>query len=206
MKKIIFLFFFILFYSGQVFGQINPVENLLYNGWYAEGSQQFELTWKPPTPSGNSLVGYNIYRGNEFYGFQTETSLYYLINDVNNQPYYNGPLSFLQPAPFWAHVTAVYSLDVESSFIDSVFVAGYILGTKEIKPINKTFLYPNPTSGKLYIKNKEIQKITLFDLRGKLVKEFEPAPEIDISKFPAGIYFIKLISGKKTTVDKIILE
>ncbi len=206
MKKITILIIFAFFSLMESFGQISPVENLYYNGWYAEGSQQFELAWEPPTPSDNSLVGYNIYRGNEFYGFQTETSLYYLTNDLNNQPYYNCPLSFLEPAPFWAHVTAVYSPDVESFFIDSVFVAGYILGIKEIKPLNKTVLYPNPTSGKIFIDNKEVEKIRLFNLHGKLVKEFGPVMQIDLSQFAKGIYLVKLITDEKTLVNKIIVE
>ncbi len=58
-------------------------------------------------------------------------------------------------------------------------------------------IYPNPTNGNLFIhktNNSEEQKITLYDIQGKLILEkyFRDKTELDVSDFKTGVYLIRV--------------
>ncbi len=60
---------------------------------------------------------------------------------------------------------------------------------------NEIRLFPNPTSGMLFIENKNNTpiKLEIYDLPGKLILKPEiNASNIDISKIPAGMYVVKI--------------
>jgi|GEM_PF-2475529 len=69
-------------------------------------------------------------------------------------------------------------------------------------------IYPNPTSGVLKIESSiEIYYLEIYDMVGQLVYESKLKPEINISKFNAGIYFIKLyIKNDMIHTKKIMLN
>jgi hypothetical protein len=70
-----------------------------------------------------------------------------------------------------------------------------IITTRLINPSNKepVVLYPNPTTGILYLREKNSNSIIeLYDYTGKLLKLYFLATEtIDISEFENGIYLLK---------------
>jgi len=80
-------------------------------------------------------------------------------------------------------------------------------------------IYPNPTHGKFQITKSKIQtnsrfqipdsKIVVVDLFGKIVESYNLEPEtwnleLNISKLPAGIYFVRIYLENQTIVKKII--
>lgn len=72
---------------------------------------------------------------------------------------------------------------------------------------SKITLYPNPTSGKLRIRNEEseIKSVRLFDMTGRLIHEAQNVDNkelvLDISGFAGGVYLID-IDGQKMKVVK----
>lgn len=59
---------------------------------------------------------------------------------------------------------------------------------------SKLALFPNPTSGMLFIK-KEFEGVRVFDLNGKMVLEKQGAAqrELDVSKLANGLYFLEAL-------------
>ena len=82
-------------------------------------------------------------------------------------------------------------------------------GIRDDKPSTISF-YPNPTTGKLKIKNEEfrIEIIQVFNLYGEKVLEAAVSNEIDLTDQPPGIYFARIVidgvltSTRKFTVSK----
>jgi len=183
------------------FGQTNPITNLTWSQTYEFPNNYFSLQWDAPALPHSTLIGYNVYRENELYRFQTGNSLYLLPQGSNCDI----DFLFYDPAPFLVHVTAVYSPgNTESTFTETVQVLGALLSNPEFKKIDAV-LYPNPTNGILNIGNRNLTKILIYDISGKIIKEFKPQPTIDLSSMPKGFYLIKLISDKGESIDKIIV-
>ena len=71
-------------------------------------------------------------------------------------------------------------------------------------------IYPNPTKGTInlkYSKELEIKSITINDLFGQLVEEFEPNQQtIDITALSKGIYLLKILVNQGQYVKKIIVD
>jgi hypothetical protein len=206
MKKTTLTISLFLLFIFQSFGQINPVVNLTWFQEYTNMQNFFELSWQEPASPHGALVGYNVYRGNDFYRFQTETSVRYLQAAVYPN---NTDITFLlynNGLEFDMHVTAVYNPgNVESGYTETAFTLGAALKTTNFNnEIVK--LYPNPTHGVLNLDNDKLTKIMVYDFSGKKIKEFDPQPQIDLSDFSKGIYLIKLFSNEKITVDKLIID
>lgn len=73
----------------------------------------------------------------------------------------------------------------------------------------KVIIFPNPSSNILFIDNieKQIQKIELFDLQGRLLKtinENNDKYKIDISNFTSATYLVKLSTEKGNQIVKIV--
>ena len=101
-------------------------------------------------------------------------------------------------APFFKDAEASYSTSCSPLGIeDSVF--------------DKVAIYPNPTQGELHVDNIVLEKATVYDAMGKLVKTttFTSGANnntIRLEGFPKGIYYIYLESEGANTAKKIIVE
>ncbi len=67
-------------------------------------------------------------------------------------------------------------------------------------------IYPNPSNGIINIGNKNLNRIVVYDITGKKIKELKASSQIDLSDVSKGIYLINLISDEGVTVNKIILQ
>ena len=56
------------------------------------------------------------------------------------------------------------------------------------------------------IKSENLKKIKVFSLNGKIIKEFNPKEQIDLSRISKGIYIIKLIFESGISTQKIIVK
>ena len=211
--KILILLLFVMFIVNS-FGQNNPVQNLTWSHWYEYPNNFFQLNWDVPFEPHNELIGYNVYRNNELFRFQTETTLfnYYapLYGVVSNCGGENFLLADNLGQPFLneieIHVTAVYNPgQIESEYLQTVFDEGLLLSSNSIAE-EKVILFPNPTKGLLNIGNLNFEKIIIYDISGKVIKKFDATTQIDLSDMSKGLYIIKLFSERKTLVDKIAIE
>ncbi|NVK52804.1 MAG: T9SS type A sorting domain-containing protein, partial [Flavobacteriaceae bacterium] len=69
-------------------------------------------------------------------------------------------------------------------------------------------LYPNPTNGEINITNivDQIKRIEIYNTIGKKLLTTK-STKINISSFPKGIYYLKIVSlNKKFTNKKVILK
>ncbi|MCU0338670.1 MAG: T9SS type A sorting domain-containing protein [Spirosomaceae bacterium] len=71
-------------------------------------------------------------------------------------------------------------------------------------------VYPNPTAGFLYIQNPTEGRIELINVAGQLLGQqtvVKPTEEasFDLSRLPAGVYFVRLIGADSQTTRKVIV-
>jgi len=90
-----------------------------------------------------------------------------------------------------------------------VFVMDNSSKANGIDSQNTFKIMPNPATNylKLYFQNDEIRKITLFNLIGKLINQYETIAKnfiIDISHFPKGTYFLKVEENGEISVQKFV--
>ena len=76
---------------------------------------------------------------------------------------------------------------------------------------DKAALYPNPTKDQVNITNITLEKATVYNVSGQLVKSFTLNPDntnntISLSGLPSGIYFVYLINKDAATVKKLIVK
>ncbi|SRX75404.1 T9SS type A sorting domain-containing protein [Aequorivita antarctica] len=201
MKTITFTVGLFLLFTFQSFGQINPVLNLTWEQSYIFPNNIFELAWEEPASPHDELIGYNVYREDELYRFQTETSL-------NNANCGEDFLYYGNGEAFYAHVTAVYNPGaVESDYTETVLVGGLVIGIKEYTT-QKAILYPNPSHGILNIRlNTPLAKpleMTIFDVLGKRVYSTALNNEnsaLDVSFLENGFY-VAVFQGENGTYKK----
>lgn len=78
------------------------------------------------------------------------------------------------------------------------------LGVESQNQINIT-LYPNPTSGEIFIQTAEkINQIQITDMNGRLLLKSENADEIGLSTFENGIYLLQIETENGTFVEHVI--
>ena len=96
---------------------------------------------------------------------------------------------------------------------DMPFIITYTaeaLGTSEIRQMdNRVRVYPNPAAD--YFKlalpsetDKAKTTVSLYDMSGKMVKEFKVADQYDISTLGKGAYMVKVKDGSTVKVTKLI--
>ncbi|MEO8532226.1 MAG: T9SS type A sorting domain-containing protein [Flavobacterium sp.] len=94
--------------------------------------------------------------------------------------------------------TAIYSATcIKLGIEDSVF--------------DKAVVYPNPTKGEVNINNIAIEKATVYNSLGQLVKTFtldsaNTSNTINLSGLTKGVYYVYLINQDAASAKKIILE
>jgi len=93
--------------------------------------------------------------------------------------------------------TATYSATCTLGIEDSVF--------------DKIVIYPNPTEGQLHIDNIILEKATVYNANGKLVRTelFTKGLSnnyINLTDLSKGIYYVYLQSADANTTKKIVVE
>ena len=102
-----------------------------------------------------------------------------------------------------------------------VFIAKYgtsdcdfssTVSIQENEDISNVIIYPNPTTGKLYIHYplNNIEKVELYDLFGKCVLKIEVQESsndlvIDVSRFPKALYLLQLTDRNNNRIGKKIV-
>jgi len=76
---------------------------------------------------------------------------------------------------------------------------------------NTVVMYPNPTKGKVTIDNLTLEKASIYNTSGQLVRSFtldsaNTSNTIDLSGLPRGVYYIYMINQDAASAKKIIVE
>jgi hypothetical protein len=109
---------------------------------------------------------------------------------------------------------AIYSLSVIANGIPSApysfAFAGCITGIKEKEQQNAIYLYPNPASETVQIKNPGSDSgiVTIFNCMGKMVLQQNITPysiQIDVSGLANGLYSVELRGNKSTRLQKLVI-
>ena len=149
-------------------------------------------------------MGYNIYRDNESYRFQTQR---YLANYGIN-PNCGQDFMFYESGGdgFEIHITAVYGVEsTESGYMETQFAQNNLLNVDRYSK-QKALIYPNPTTGIINIGNMNLTEIAIFDTSGKKIKAMAPQAQLDLSDISKGIYLMKLVSADAILVEKIVIK
>ncbi|MDA3868121.1 MAG: T9SS type A sorting domain-containing protein [Salinivirgaceae bacterium] len=201
--KPLFLIIFVTAMLQSAFSQLNPIQNLDWYHTYPNQVNTYSLTWETPETSSDNLVGYNVYRNDEVYRFQTDTAIYYGIDSSN------APQDFLMFdfGSFYIHVTAVYNDSTdESGYIDSVHCGGVIIGLGDILK-NEFAIYPNPAKDYVQIQTEqEVNSIEIINMAGQVIHKNKQSKMIDINKIPQGTYVLKASTNKGIKTEILIKE
>ena len=65
--------------------------------------------------------------------------------------------------------------------------------------------YPNPTKGELTF-DRLVERIEIIDLAGKTVGVYENKKQLNIETLPSGAYYLRITTGDKTIMRKVIKE
>jgi type IX secretion system substrate protein len=66
-------------------------------------------------------------------------------------------------------------------------------------------MYPNPTNHTLTVIGDEIQNVEIYDVKGRRLGSYKKL-NIDISKFPQGIYMVKVKTKSESVTKKIVIK
>lgn len=97
------------------------------------------------------------------------------------------------------------------------FTVGFALPTEPIADEKRIMLYPNPTNGKISVEVihlfREKAEISVTDILGRKVYEEHVAingndllKDIDLSPYPAGVYFVTVSDGVVQFTEKVVKE
>src|SRR5699024_10613292 len=68
-------------------------------------------------------------------------------------------------------------------------------------------IYPNPTNDYFKVEkssNVNIESIRIYNISGKLVKEFAESERYNVSDLNSGIYFLRIKTDKSQTIKKLV--
>ncbi len=164
-----------------------------------------ELTWEIPVSPDPSFLHYTIYRHTEndpFSALAIGTTTSTSFQDVSAEEevtYY-----------YWITVSTTSGHEslfsaVDSARIGSITGAIYAHGKEEVR------VYPNPSSGKVYLSSpgNSFSQVEVYNPAQQMIQQisghyFQAASEIDLTLFPAGIYTIKLIGDESVRIVRVV--
>ncbi len=86
------------------------------------------------------------------------------------------------------------------------FKLSSIISINELSNKKGNSIFPNPTSGILYLGNTSIDRAEVYDIYGQLIMSENNLTILDLSNYGKGVYFIKIQSNEGTYTQKIILK
>ncbi len=198
-KSLLSIIIILAFNLGS--GQINPVQNLNWNHYYDYTNYRniYSLSWQEPETPHHELIGYNIYRGNELYKFQT-------TNSVGCNPDWGitSGCDFVTANPFTGSVKAVYEGNIESE--PSTFQVGGIMLSVNDSKLKSLSLFPNPAKEILTF-SEGVSNISVTDLSGKIIKQFSNSEKsINISNLVKGTYIITATSKSGELINRKFIK
>lgn len=133
------------------------------------------------------------------------------VTAIPNQTIATTPITFVDLTPYIGQTIYIAwvndNLDKYTISIDDISIVSHgVLGLDETKANAETEVYPNPVTNEFKISNtKNIQKVSVTDASGRIVKEFANASEsYDVSSLQPGTYMVSIQTATGTETKKII--
>ena len=71
----------------------------------------------------------------------------------------------------------------------------------------KVSLYPNPTSGMIYIELDKTFDAVVYNYQGQVVmREYNNERQLDLSNLSTGIYFVEIREGHNIMIEKVVVK
>ena len=205
MKKIITLF--IALYPFIANAQCPTPSNLTYN--YIN-SQDVQLNW---TENGTANAWDITVVPNFYVGAPLPTDSY-SVSSANSFTFANFPITgcnvfFVRSVCSATEVSPWVALATSGCDTNVYNYLATLSNNDFYVNDNKVKVYPNPTHDFLFIDTieKQIQKIEIFDLQGRLIKtinENKNKYQIDISNLQSATYLVKLSTQTETQTVKFV--
>ena len=170
----------------------NLPENIVWKEWNTKWEDVYQLRWVYDENNNSTECAAYVMGDPNWEPTDDELFLIYNCNDffeaLNSDWYFEG-----------YKVTAHYTKVAVDVGIETI--------TNDPSQIT---VYPNPTTGQLRITNYElrIDNVEIFDVMGKKLSSHHLIPtssnQLDISRFPAGIYFLKMTTETEIVTKKVI--
>lgn len=135
--------------------------------------------------SENLLTSLNVANGNN----SNMINLYFRANQ-------NPPLTCIEVDSAAYSTSNWFNVDALASFSEDCST----IGITDIASANAIIVYPNPTTGALFLSNN--CSFTLTDLTGKIILQQQNTNAADITSLPAGLYFILISDDKGQFVQR----
>ena len=181
--------------------QVYPISNLIQS---VVNSNELQLDWTASTES--SIIGYHVYKSSTEFGQYQKISSSIItgttftdVNVLNSNEWY-----MVRAIKFQVTGSGTYLNPSTGIFIQSPITVGI-----EENIVNSTLIiYPNPTTGIVFVKADNIQKIEITNINGQIIKTIKnmTTNSFDISNQSKGIYFIKVITNEGISIGKLILK
>ncbi|CAD0002966.1 T9SS type A sorting domain-containing protein [Flavobacterium chungangense] len=204
--------------------------------YYSEGTKSAKLTIANSSTRPKILAQVPMLAGTTYtvkYKYKYLSSNYNGLHPISLKMEKAGSASYLSSNSFasnndWTQKETTFTPDQNISYdlsisvttfdsegfdvlIDDVQV--YVEGSLGLEDsvFDKAALYPNPTKDQVNITNIALEKATVYNVSGQLVKSFTLNPDntnntISLSGLPSGIYFVYLTNKNAATVKKVIVE
>ena len=162
----------------------------------------------------NKLTDLDVSKNTKLVYINTSENALKTLNLKNgNNTNFEGALLFKNPTlncimvdnPTFASTSGAFFKDETATYSSSCS-----LGIEE-SVFDKVVLYPNPTKGEVNIQNISLEKASVYNTLGQLVKTVKLDTNndnhiVDLSGLPKGIYYIYLINQDAASAKKIIVE
>lgn len=121
--------------------------------------------------------------------------------NINSWKNYNGVLP-ANAKYFMIHYVSEYMVYL---MIDNITFTAAGGGTQGINDVNATNvkLYPNPTTGNLYIDAEGLQKVEIIDAAGRIVMT-ETTSQVNMSHLANGVYTVRVMANGNSTIQKVV--
>ncbi len=104
-----------------------------------------------------------------------------------------------------AHIYFDRNPAIVTNTVKSIMVDEFpVDATRNFNPEVQIAMYPNPTSGMLYL-SEHVDVFSMYDLSGRLVKTLDAVDQVDCSELISGVYLLELRKGDQESIQKLEL-
>ncbi len=150
----------------------------------------------PPTPPTEGILGVILYRNDEFVGiFDANTTTF--VDEGLESGHYNYTIRVIYGGEYDVTYYAMSCGDEAEAVIN-------IGVTENDEVINS--IYPNPTSGDLYINATAMKHVTVFNAMGQMVLDQEVSGDsmvLNMGQLESGVYMVKVTTETGSNVKRI---